>query len=430
MKDEIAQIKVAILYVATADYILFWRDFFITYEQHFLKNCIVHYYVFTDADNILYQDNERVHIVKIEHREWPYGTLMRYHIILNTEAELMNYDYLYYMNANCVCINSISEEEFLPREKDLIVVEHFKYYACNNMDYSYERNPKSLAYIPYGEGKYYICGGINGGRTEAYLNLCKELKHRIDIDLSNGIIALFHDESHINRYIIDYKNYEIRSSEYVFPEGWDLPYTPKIITRDKRKYFNLNSSRGIQTKLGRRDKVVIKIEGDLGGRLFQYALAKQLKFMGKNVFVDSDYEEDFEIGIPKASRRDVRDAKRESFFLKHAIKVILNYPQRQTEFIEGTNETALHVFSDSRGYFIGKWQSEQWFEGIKDQIREEFKTCVISIGNTEDEKYVVGDDLSFWKAYLRKNSKSVVTTEISEYMGEGYYKYYSVDSVK
>ena len=179
--------KVAILYIATDKYIVFWEDFYKSYEKYFLNNSEIHYYVFTDAEDILFQDDSRVHVKKIKHMEWPYGTLMRYHIFLNIESELEQYDYLCFMNANCICVSPISEKDFLPKEKDLVVVKHFKNYNSNNIDYSYDRNPKSKAFISYGEGEYYVCGGINGG-TRAYLDMCKELRDRIDLDLSNGLL--------------------------------------------------------------------------------------------------------------------------------------------------------------------------------------------------------------------------------------------------
>ena len=64
--------KVAILYIATDKYIVFWEDFYKSYEKYFLNNSEIHYYVFTDAEDILFQDDDRVHVKKIKHMEWPY----------------------------------------------------------------------------------------------------------------------------------------------------------------------------------------------------------------------------------------------------------------------------------------------------------------------------------------------------------------------
>lgn len=59
-------------------------------------------------------------------------------------------------------------------------------------------------------------GGFNGGLSEEYLNLCEELNKNIHDDLENNVIALWHDESQINRYIINRK-YRILPCKYGYP---------------------------------------------------------------------------------------------------------------------------------------------------------------------------------------------------------------------
>lgn len=396
--------KVAILYIATDKYIVFWEDFYKSYEKYFLNNSELHYYVFTDAEDILFQDNSRVHVKKIKHMQWPYGTLMRYHIFLNIESELEQYDYLCFMNANCICVDPISEEDFLPKEKNLVVVKHFKYYNSRNTDYSYDRNPKSTAYIPYGEGKYYVCGGINGGKTRAYLDMCRELRDRIDSDLNNGVIALYHDESQLNRYIWENDNYRILSPEYVYPQGFDLPFDSKIVTRDKTKYFNVDNFKGVKGKAYTKDIIVVKINGELGDRLFQYAFAKQLQFMGKSVYIDSNYNEKFEVGIPIASEKEIRKSKKESTFIKHLIKLVFKMPQRQVIFDEKDGVEPYIWFFNNRGYYCGQWKSEQFFSGIRQILLDEFRQKINTIVDLEKDSYLVTEDaISYWQAFLRKN---------------------------
>lgn len=234
--------KVAILYICTGKYDVFWKEFYESYEEMFLPNSRKEYFVFTDAEELYEEDNcERIHRIYQKQLGWPDDTLMRYHMFDSISEQLEKFDYVYFMNANCKCVDLISEEEFLPKEKDILVVQHPGEYNKKPRWYSYDRNPESTAYIPKGEGQYYICGGINGGKAEAYLQLVKELKRNIDIDKSKGVVAKWHDESHINRYILEHDNWVMLSPSYCYAEGWNIPYEPKIMVREKSKYFDANA---------------------------------------------------------------------------------------------------------------------------------------------------------------------------------------------
>ena len=234
--------KVAILYICTAKYVVFWKDFFTSYEKYFLPNSEKHYYVFTDAEELfMEQECDRIHKIYQEPLGWPDNTLLRYHVFLKIEEQLKAYDYLFFMNANCQAMETITEEEFLPEDKNLLVVQHPGFYDKTNVQFTYDRNPKSTACIPKGEGKYYICGGVNGGRTENYLQLMKELKHNIDVDKKNKQLALWHDESHINRYILKRDDYRILSPAFCYPEGKELPFPMKILIRDKSKWIPVDN---------------------------------------------------------------------------------------------------------------------------------------------------------------------------------------------
>lgn len=65
----------------------------------------------------------------------------------------------------------------------------------------WENNRASLAYVKPISRRRYIHGAIWGGPKSDFIKMCEELDRNIDHDLENGIIALWHDESHINRYL-------------------------------------------------------------------------------------------------------------------------------------------------------------------------------------------------------------------------------------
>ncbi len=54
--------------------------------------------------------------------------------------------------------------------------------------------------------------------------LCHELERRTEQDLQNGVIALWHDESQLNRYAAERSDYRLLTPAYWYPEGWDMPF--------------------------------------------------------------------------------------------------------------------------------------------------------------------------------------------------------------
>ena len=54
--------KVAALYMCTGQYLKLWPEFLASAEKYLLKQCEVHYFVFTDADHLEGEEsNSRVH---------------------------------------------------------------------------------------------------------------------------------------------------------------------------------------------------------------------------------------------------------------------------------------------------------------------------------------------------------------------------------
>ena len=115
--------KVAILYICTGKYVAFWEDFYKSFEKNFLKKSHVEYFVFTDADS-LYGEKEYDNIHRIEQGNlgWPGNTLFRFRMFVSIKERLADFDYLFFLNANTVCTEQVTEEEFLPVEEDLLVV--------------------------------------------------------------------------------------------------------------------------------------------------------------------------------------------------------------------------------------------------------------------------------------------------------------------
>ncbi len=81
-------------------------------------------------------------------------------------------------------------------------------------------------------------------RGGGILQLCHTLDGRIRRDLQRSVIALWHDESQINRYILFRKDFRVLTPAFCYPEGWDhLPFPCIIRIRSKARYIDIPALR-------------------------------------------------------------------------------------------------------------------------------------------------------------------------------------------
>ena len=216
--------NIAVLYIMTNRYTVFWEDFYKSAEKNFLPNHNKHYFVFTDDEKIPLPHNTTR--IKAKYKNFPDVTLKRYEMFLEIKEQLKQYDYVYFFNANALIIKPINEEIFPTQEQGLAVAIHPAFWK-NFKKATYERNKKSMAYVPYGQGKYYVQGSFYGGHVNAFLQMSTECLKNIQIDERNNIMAIWHDESHLNKYILD-KNPLFLTPEYNWASDCHNPHSYKI----------------------------------------------------------------------------------------------------------------------------------------------------------------------------------------------------------
>lgn len=224
--------KVTVFYIATGKYIAMWDEFYSTFSKYFLRDCRCRIILFTDKPDKI-NAGEDVIKVKITAHPWPYITLLRFHIFMEHYDLWKNEDYVFFLNANFSFKKSI-RRAILPYKEGLAA----GYLLRGPVEkYPYERRPESTAYIPIGKGRRYYQGGFNGGKAHLFAEMCKTLIKNIDEDEKKGITAVWHDESHINKYLLTHAVKAI-PPRYLCPEEryhWYRKPFVRAILRDKRK---------------------------------------------------------------------------------------------------------------------------------------------------------------------------------------------------
>jgi hypothetical protein len=236
-KEQETPSSIGVLYICTGKYNIFWKEFYASAVKYFCKNSEVHFFVFSDEPVDTFGNN-KVHVYHQPKLGWPYDTLRRFHIFLAQKEQLSRMDFLYYFNANMLFKRRITEKMILPYSgqdsSGLVGVLHPWHYNRKPEELIYDRTPGSTANIKIGEGEKYFQGCLSGGTSTAYLNMCEKLKENIDKDEANGIIALWHDESHINHFFISHPPKQLHPG-YAYPENMKLPFTRLIVQLDKAK---------------------------------------------------------------------------------------------------------------------------------------------------------------------------------------------------
>ena len=251
--------KIAIVYVCTGKYSIFWRDFYLSCEKNFITEAEKDYFVFTDSQEIDFEkNNTKIHRIPQQSLGWPKNTLMRYEMFLTKEDVLKSFDYIFFFNANLIFLEKIKAQDFLPfGDENFTACLHSYYYKHEPKDFTYERNPKSMAYIPKTDGKYYFQGAINGGKSEAFLKAIREMNDNIKKDLANNIISVWWDESHWNKYLLNRHDIKILQPSYLFAEGYHLPFKPIILMRNKGNFGGHSFLRDIPVKNDSKLKITL-----------------------------------------------------------------------------------------------------------------------------------------------------------------------------
>ena len=226
--------KVAIIFIGTNKYLDFLPTYYESIEKYFLPNSEKTIFAFTDGELDDVPDNIKVY--HQEHLEWPYITLKRFEIINKARADLDSMDWLVFLDADTRVVDTVTEEEFFS-DKPYFGVHHpchaLKMQPHTEYPGAFETNTNSRAGVTEEDDtSMYYQGCLWGGRVPEVLDMIEELDGRVEEDLSNDVIALWHDESQLNKFYSEVKeDVHLLGPEYAYPEVFQqyCNFDPKIV---------------------------------------------------------------------------------------------------------------------------------------------------------------------------------------------------------
>lgn len=249
---------VGILYICTGKYSIFWNSFYKSAKRYFLPGIEKKYYVFTDDPKI--KPDEEIRTYYKNPQGFPLDSLLRFDMFESISQDTKECDYLFFFNSNMEFRRTVTSDMILPTDEEGVVgVLHPGYYNSSTIKLPYEKHKRSTAYIPFhrGEEYHYFMGGVNGGTYKSFMQLISTCKENIHKDMNNKVLALYHDESHLNKYFHG-KRIKILPPTFGAPEDSKIIKDPYIVILNKIKHGGKYFDKLPKTSYLRRIKFFIK----------------------------------------------------------------------------------------------------------------------------------------------------------------------------
>uniref|UniRef100_UPI0009B4043C N-acetyllactosaminide alpha-1,3-galactosyltransferase-like n=1 Tax=Monopterus albus TaxID=43700 RepID=UPI0009B4043C len=196
------------------------ETFLTSAEKHFMLGLPVTYYVFTDlpekVPNIELAPQRSLKVIKVEkYSRWQDISMMRMKIISETIESEICHHFIYVF---CFDVDQEFKGRFGSEALgESVALLHAHYYKLPKERFTYDRNPKSKAFMETGD--FYYHAAIFGGLWQNVKKLADTCYLTIMEDKINGVEAEWHDESHLNKYFWLQKPSKLLSPEYCWDES-------------------------------------------------------------------------------------------------------------------------------------------------------------------------------------------------------------------
>ena len=222
-------ITIGIATVATNRYIHYWEKMVESFDQN-VRDFDLTFHVFTEQLEAVNEFCElhpgidvRVH--KIDSLGWPLASLYRYKLV-NSISDQLTETILMHLDADMLVLSNF-DSTFHPEiwEGGIGLVAHPGYWRPRGLNLvklylrfprklvadvksilengglgSWCANPDSKSFVPKKMRKNYYCGGTWMGRNAEFKEMVSILDNSVSQDEIAGVMATWHDESHLNKW--------------------------------------------------------------------------------------------------------------------------------------------------------------------------------------------------------------------------------------
>lgn len=197
---------------------VYLQNFLTSAEQHFMPGLPVTYFVFTDRPEdvpaLRLGTLRELRVLEVhKHQRWQDISMMRMKTISDT---IHNQLQPRFTHVFCFDVDQVFRARWGAEALgDSVAQIHSGYYKTGV--FTYDQNPKSRAFLP--QGDFYYHAAVFGGRLQRVKELVDFCYSGIMEDKANQVEALWHDESHLNKFFYLHKPSRVLSPEYCWSPG-------------------------------------------------------------------------------------------------------------------------------------------------------------------------------------------------------------------
>ncbi|XP_008308332.1 alpha-1,3-galactosyltransferase 2-like [Cynoglossus semilaevis] len=212
--------NVAVTVFAVGRYLdVYLLNFLNSAERYFMVGLPVKYYVFTDTPEkvpkVALGHKRSMKVLKVDRYDrWQDISMMRMQTISEIIESEIRYSFRY---VYCFDVDQVFKGRFGSEALgDSVAMIHSQFYRYPKYRYTFDKNPQSKAFMKVGDLYYHAA--VFGGSWENVKNLTDTCYENIMVDKIRNVEALWHDESHLNRFFFDNKPTKLLSPEYCWNE--------------------------------------------------------------------------------------------------------------------------------------------------------------------------------------------------------------------
>jgi hypothetical protein len=228
--------SVDVVSIATNGYDRYFVNLVISADKYLQPKNNAIFHIFTDNPENIKKNTVNLKNITICYHDtpsyqWPEATLIRYRLIFENQDHFLS-QVILYLDADMLFKSFVGSELFPEKwTNGLAFVLHPGYWRKNRKvtfspSYFYklikyggigtwETRKSSSAFTERKFRRVYCCGGIWMGKREKLINFAKLMFESVEVDKKNDVTAVWHDESHLNKYIA-YNKITLLSPEYCY----------------------------------------------------------------------------------------------------------------------------------------------------------------------------------------------------------------------